>query len=80
MGLIADARDIDMEAEAEEQRRLDAAYEKAKRKQAVNDLEDPNEERSALVKRQKKQEAQAAAEKKAWDDEYVKRLKQNEQA
>lgn len=80
MGLITDARDIDMEAESEEQRRLDAAYEKAKRKQAVNDLEDPNEERSALVKRQKKQEAQAAAEKKAWDDEYVKRLKQNEQA
>lgn len=80
MGLITDAREIDMDAEAEEQRRLDAAYEKAKRKQAVNDLEDPNEERSALVKRQKKQEAQAAAEKKAWDDEYVKRLKQSNQA
>lgn len=80
MGLINDARDIDMNADAEEQKRVEAMVEKQKRKTVAADLEDPKEERSDMLKRQKKQEAQAAAEKKAWDDEYVKRLKQSNQA
>ena len=80
MGLINDARDIDMNADAEEQKRVEAMVEKQKRKTRVDDLEDPKEERSDMLKRQKKAEAQAEAEKKAWDEEYVKRLKQTSQA
>ena len=80
MGLIADAREIDMDAEAEEQKRLEAIIEKKKRKTYSDDLEDPKEERSDLLKRQKKADAQTEAEKKAWDEEYVKRLQQSNQA
>lgn len=80
MGLINDARDIDMNADAEEQKRVEAMVEKQKRKTVAADLEDPKEERSDMLKRQKKAEAQAEAEKKAWDEEYVKRLKQTSQA
>lgn len=80
MGLIADARDIEMNADADEQKRVEAIVEKQKRKAVAADLEDPKEERSDLMKRQKKADAQAEAEKKAWDDEYVKRLKQSAQA
>ena len=80
MGLIADARDIDMSADAEEQKHAEAIVEKQKRKAKSDDLDDPKEERSDMLKRQKKLDAQAAAEKQAWDEEYVKRLKQNAQA
>ena len=80
MGLIADAREIDMDAEAEERKRVEAIIEKKKRKTYSDDLEDPKEERSDLLKRQKKADAQTEAEKKAWDEEYVKRLQQNNQA
>ena len=79
MGLIADARDIDMSADAEEQKHAEAIVEKQKRKAKSDDLDDPKEERSDMLKRQKKLDAQAAAEKQAWDEEYVKRLKQNAQ-
>ena len=51
MGLIADARDIDMNADAEEQKRVEAMVEKQKRKTVAADLEDPKEERSDLLKR-----------------------------
>ena len=80
MGLIADAREIDMDAEAEERKRVEAIIEKKKRKTYSDDLEDPKEERSDLLKRQKKADAQTEAEKKAWDEEYVKRLQQSNQA
>lgn len=80
MGLINDAREIDMDAEAEEQKRVEAIIEKKKRKAYSDDLEDPKEERSDLLKRQKKADAQTEAEKKAWDEEYVKRLQQSNQA
>ena len=80
MGLIADAREIDMDAEAEEQKRVEAIIEKKRRKTYSDDLEDPKEERSDLLKRQKKADAQTEAEKKAWDEEYVKRLQQSNQA
>lgn len=79
MGLIEDARDIDMNADAEKQQRLEAAIERKKRKERSDDLDDPKEERSDLLKRQRKAAAQAEADKKAWDDEYVKRLKQSNQ-
>ena len=82
MGLIADARDIDMSADAEEQKHAEAIVEKQKRKAKSDDLDDPKEERSDMLDSgwaKLKIEA-AAAEKQAWDEEYVKRLKQNAQA
>lgn len=80
MGLIADARDIEMDVDAEEQKRIEAIVEKKKRKERSDDLDDPKEERSDMLKKQKKADAQAEAEKKAWDEEYVKRLQHNNQA